>query len=587
MPEATSDSVLSGTAEELVSESEVMAIVTALRKKHTPGTLDCRHQSTVGLILQDHSAVSAVVPGGPADREFDGERIEVGDTLVKVDGEAFAKAQLLDALVGEDVVGSHVRLTMRKPVDSGGRCFDCTVERGALSRIHAVGQVFVLISEYISDIEIDRRALTVRDMQRMEKRVRAANDVSNMFFAVFKRHIVDLEEALFELRRSSCKAAQQHTASREDFLLTERTKDAREADERLQEALQRQNIISERAEELQRQVHQLQRALEGSHGAAQELEALLRDSKHDVCKKEQELAELKAQFERDVASLKSSADNAATALAESEAQRRELERALQAKPKCSAAHVMQLEQDLEKLKSNLRTSEKELEQQQQTNAKLEPCVQERDNALTEICSLKSQLKARSNGPSAMEVKLMQQELERLRDALSIAEKELIQERQNCVDIKVACTCDALKAQLVSVEDQKAHEIKGMSARMAQLEGRLESLQIEAATHRKRCDVMQAALDKELNGLKVHLRSKMKQLQNQLMSTEQEVNHALTTQNHMAGDWQRQILASKGLIVELQELRDKCRCQHLEAELVRAMETVEALQLRLKPRLQLV
>ena len=120
MSKASSGSVLSGPAEELVSESEVLAIVTALRKKHTPGALDCRHQSTVGLILQDHSTVSAVVPGGPADREFDGERIEVGDTLVRVDGETFAKAQLLDALVGEDVVGENRSNPLVKSVKSVG-----------------------------------------------------------------------------------------------------------------------------------------------------------------------------------------------------------------------------------------------------------------------------------------------------------------------------------------------------------------------------------------------------------------------------------------------------------------------------------
>ena len=44
---------------------DVMQIITALRKKHHP-QVDCRasHMSTVGLVVEGGSHISAVVPGG-------------------------------------------------------------------------------------------------------------------------------------------------------------------------------------------------------------------------------------------------------------------------------------------------------------------------------------------------------------------------------------------------------------------------------------------------------------------------------------------------------------------------------------------
>ena len=149
---------------------DVMQIITALRKKHHP-QVDCRasHMSTVGLVVEGGSHISAVVPGGtcaqthvvcptfclcthftppagppgppaqsrkrtrtgPCDRDFGGERISAGDEIVLVDGTKYGPAQLLEALVGDDIVGSQLRLNIRKHHST--RTFDCVVQRGALA----------------------------------------------------------------------------------------------------------------------------------------------------------------------------------------------------------------------------------------------------------------------------------------------------------------------------------------------------------------------------------------------------------------------------------------------------------------------
>jgi len=83
------------------------------------------------------------VPGGPCDRDLDWVRIEIGDTILRVDGKEY---DFVLALVGDDV-GSKITLTIQKS-DSSTHSFDCVVERAALYA--KVGK------QLIADIEVDK-----------------------------------------------------------------------------------------------------------------------------------------------------------------------------------------------------------------------------------------------------------------------------------------------------------------------------------------------------------------------------------------------------------------------------------------------
>lgn len=56
----------------------------------------------------------------------------------------------MQALRGSDVVGSSVRLKIRKP---SGKLFECTVQRGAIARIEAIGELFLMLTEVVSSIQ--------------------------------------------------------------------------------------------------------------------------------------------------------------------------------------------------------------------------------------------------------------------------------------------------------------------------------------------------------------------------------------------------------------------------------------------------
>jgi S1-C subfamily serine protease len=127
-----------------------MQAIEALRKKHTP-KVSCHshYHSTVGLVVEG-CEIGGVVPGGPCDKEFPGGLIQEQDTIMEVDGEAHTPDSLPDALRGKDVVGSSVRLKIRKP---SGKTFECTVQRGSIARIEAMGELFLMLAEVASEIQ--------------------------------------------------------------------------------------------------------------------------------------------------------------------------------------------------------------------------------------------------------------------------------------------------------------------------------------------------------------------------------------------------------------------------------------------------
>jgi len=64
----------------------------------------------------------------------------------------------LQALRGKDVVGSSVRLKLRKP---SGKTFECTIQRGSIARIEAIGDLFLYLTEVLSNVENNKKVATV------------------------------------------------------------------------------------------------------------------------------------------------------------------------------------------------------------------------------------------------------------------------------------------------------------------------------------------------------------------------------------------------------------------------------------------
>lgn len=62
--------------------------------------------------------------------------------------------QVCQALRGSDVVGSSVRLKLRKP---SGKFFECTIQRGSIARIEAIGELFLMLTEVIGDIQHQKK----------------------------------------------------------------------------------------------------------------------------------------------------------------------------------------------------------------------------------------------------------------------------------------------------------------------------------------------------------------------------------------------------------------------------------------------
>ena len=67
----------------------------------------------------------------------------------------------VQALRGNDVVGSSVRIKLKKP---SGKFFECTVQRGSIARIQAIGDLFLMLTEMISGIQNRGKKPTVGDI---------------------------------------------------------------------------------------------------------------------------------------------------------------------------------------------------------------------------------------------------------------------------------------------------------------------------------------------------------------------------------------------------------------------------------------
>jgi predicted nucleic acid-binding Zn-ribbon protein len=519
---------------------DVMQIITALRKKHHP-QVDCRasHMSTVGLVVEGGSHISAVVPGGtcaqthfvcptpclcthfippagppgppthsrtrtrtgPCDRDFGGERISTGDEIVLVDGTKYGPAQLLEALVGDDIVGSQVRLNIRKHHST--RTFDCVVQRGALARIQAVGQLFLMLSKLIADIETDNRVLSVADILQVETQARVVETTTNIFLNCFKSHVHDLESALFDVLQTSTKMIA-HRTSALHRVSTEKAKEAQrlavdlqEAEVRLRAALQRESRRERTDKALQDQVDALKIELQGSQELSRELEAQLKASKNRSGETQRGVLQLSNKLAAVEGHLSLAQKGCHDVTVERDCLRAELERLhaeLRDVESGSAAKANQLTQEIGVLQQGREKAEGERDaldaEVKALKAQLSDLTSDSDTKVNELMRVAEKLK--------QEIETLQQHLLALGQGLEKAEGE-----RDALDAEVK----ALKAQLsdlTSDSDAKVNELMRVAEKLKQEIETLQQHLLACVQGREKAEGERDALDAEVKALKAQL-----------------------------------------------------------------------------------
>ena len=94
-------------------------------------------------------------------RRSHGVRKSRGISQIKRHFRTQLNLRFVQALRGNDVVGSSVRIKLQKP---SGKFFECTVQRGSIARIQAIGDLFLMLTEMISGIQNRGKKPTVGDI---------------------------------------------------------------------------------------------------------------------------------------------------------------------------------------------------------------------------------------------------------------------------------------------------------------------------------------------------------------------------------------------------------------------------------------
>jgi len=179
---------------------ELSDCVRALRQKHEVKYAAHPQQSSLGMVLETVEStlkIRRIVPGGPLDREFDGSRIEEDDLLLAIDGSACAADTVQKALVGDDVVGSKLRLTIEKAAD--GRVVMVTVRRGSHSRMLVVGEMMIMFKQVLSYGKV----VTQADLLKLEDQCVKMARLSSEHLEKLRHHVDDLEKLVLGSKRKA------------------------------------------------------------------------------------------------------------------------------------------------------------------------------------------------------------------------------------------------------------------------------------------------------------------------------------------------------------------------------------------------
>ena len=196
------------------AEDDPRELVRALRRKHEVTYEQHSQKTSCGMVLESTLRIRRIIPGGPLDRSFGGCPIEEDDLLLAIDGSACVPDTVQKALVGEDVVGSKLRLTIEKAAD--GRVLVVTVKRGSYARMLAIGELFLMFKQLLSDLGYGN-VVTAADLLKLEDQCVKVVRVSSEHLEKLRCHVVDLEKLVLGLKR---KAALAVSATQTEALAT-------------------------------------------------------------------------------------------------------------------------------------------------------------------------------------------------------------------------------------------------------------------------------------------------------------------------------------------------------------------------------
>ena len=174
-----------------VAAENVKESIRMLRGRYAVGCDSLGTKSTIGMILESTMKVKGIVPGGPLDKNFDGERVEEGDLVLAIDGKPSTQETVQADLIGHDVVGSRLRMTVQKA--SNGQVFMVSVLRGSLPRLQAIGQLHLMFKE-IQDEVAYGKTTTVGDISALEQQFHTVCRFSTSYLENLRLHVLDLEK---------------------------------------------------------------------------------------------------------------------------------------------------------------------------------------------------------------------------------------------------------------------------------------------------------------------------------------------------------------------------------------------------------
>eukprot|EP00961_Rhodomonas_salina_P279845 3780447-Rhodomonas_salina.1 len=107
-------------------------LVAKLRKEHSvKQSQPLPARSTVGIVM-DGTIIKAVVPQSPAHKDYNGETIEPNDVVTHIDGVAVTKKDVTAKLIGDDLPGQVVKVSVRKGGEDG-RAVDFSLTRAEMA----------------------------------------------------------------------------------------------------------------------------------------------------------------------------------------------------------------------------------------------------------------------------------------------------------------------------------------------------------------------------------------------------------------------------------------------------------------------
>ena len=318
-------------------------------------------KSTVGLVL-DNTAVSMVVPGGPAYKPVNGKQIEKTDIVIAIDPDGksglkpVAASTIIPLLRGPDKVGSMVTLQVTK--SSTKETLEFAMKRADFRQVEKIKDVYMKLAELSSAAKAPKPDVIQKISKELETNVGALNDWTSMVESLLRDHVADLEDlvtanlqhiqaleqdAAEQVRKHAEELQKQRAAAEEERVRLEALLNSQKQD--FEDQLKRQKELAAKLEDEYKQYKQSAEA----QLAATKQQALqdVRERDNTITKCEDEIEDLKRRLkslEGELASAQAALEKGGKLAADKDAEIKSLSSALAARDAELADTKRQLQQ---------------------------------------------------------------------------------------------------------------------------------------------------------------------------------------------------------------------------------------------------